>query len=86
MYTRYSEAIETTPRTSTPKRELPTMEKTTHTYGTTHGNDLTTDEEHTTGQSQINSQGTDDLLDEIDGLLESNAEEFVRSYVQKGGQ
>ena len=28
----------------------------------------------------------DDLLDEIDGVLESNAEEFVRSYVQKGGQ
>lgn len=28
----------------------------------------------------------DDLLDEIDGALESNAEEFVRSYVQKGGQ
>lgn len=29
---------------------------------------------------------TDDLLDEIDGLLEENAEEFVKSYVQKGGQ
>jgi ubiquitin-like protein Pup len=28
----------------------------------------------------------DDLLDEIDGVLETNAEEFVRSYVQKGGQ
>ncbi len=28
----------------------------------------------------------DDLLDEIDGVLEVNAEEFVRSYVQKGGQ
>ena len=27
----------------------------------------------------------DDLLDEIDGVLESNAEEFVKSYVQKGG-
>ncbi|MDN6236951.1 MAG: ubiquitin-like protein Pup, partial [Corynebacterium flavescens] len=23
---------------------------------------------------------------EIDGLLENNAEEFVRSYVQKGGE
>lgn len=29
---------------------------------------------------------TDELLDEIDGLLEINAEEFVKSYVQKGGQ
>lgn len=28
----------------------------------------------------------DDLLDEIDGVLESNAEEFVSQYVQKGGQ
>ena len=28
----------------------------------------------------------DALLDEIDGVLETNAEEFVRSYVQKGGQ
>ncbi len=28
----------------------------------------------------------DDLLDEIDGVLEENAEEFVRTYVQKGGQ
>ncbi len=28
----------------------------------------------------------DSVLDEIDGVLESNAEEFVRSFVQKGGQ
>lgn len=28
----------------------------------------------------------DDLLDEIDGVLEENAEEFVKAYVQKGGQ
>lgn len=28
----------------------------------------------------------DELLDEIDGVLETNAEDFVRSYVQKGGQ
>jgi ubiquitin-like protein Pup len=26
------------------------------------------------------------LLDEIDEVLESNAEEFVRGYVQKGGE
>ena len=39
-------------------------------------------------QSQDSSQteGVDDLLDEIDGVLESNAEEFVRGFVQKGGQ
>ena len=28
----------------------------------------------------------DGLLDEIDEVLEENAEEFVKSYVQKGGQ
>ena len=28
----------------------------------------------------------DDLLDEIDEVLDANAEDFVRSYVQKGGQ
>ena len=28
----------------------------------------------------------DDLLDAIDGVLESNAEAFVKSYVQKGGE
>jgi ubiquitin-like protein Pup len=36
-----------------------------------------------------NEKLTDDvdaILDEIDEVLEENAEEFVRSYVQKGGQ
>jgi ubiquitin-like protein Pup len=28
----------------------------------------------------------DDLLDEIDTVLEENAEEFVKNYVQKGGE
>jgi prokaryotic ubiquitin-like protein Pup len=28
----------------------------------------------------------DAILDEIDEVLEENAEEFVRSYVQKGGE
>lgn len=44
------------------------------------------------GQLQKNPQATeraeelDSLLDEIDTVLESNAEEFVRGFVQKGGQ
>lgn len=29
---------------------------------------------------------TDDLLDEIDSVLEENAEEFVKSYIQRGGE
>ena len=28
----------------------------------------------------------DGLLDEIDSVLEENAEEFVKNYVQKGGE
>ena len=28
----------------------------------------------------------DNLMDEIDDVLEENAEEFVKNYVQKGGQ
>jgi ubiquitin-like protein Pup len=44
------------------------------------------------GQVQQTSKGEklkeemDDLLDEIDSVLEENAEEFVKSYVQKGGE
>ena len=32
------------------------------------------------------SEDVDSLLDEIDEVLEENSEEFVRQYVQKGGQ
>lgn len=28
----------------------------------------------------------DELLDEIDDVLETNAEDFVKSYIQKGGE
>lgn len=31
-------------------------------------------------------EDVDSLLDEIDEVLEENSEEFVRAYVQKGGQ
>ena len=40
----------------------------------------------TGGQTFTSVQAADDLLDEIDSVLESNAETFVRSFVQKGGQ
>ncbi len=44
------------------------------------------------GQAQVSAKGEelkaelDDLLDEIDEVLETNAEDFVKSYIQKGGQ
>ncbi len=49
-------------------------------------------EESTEELPAVNERGEklkadmDDLLDEIDDVLETNAEEFVKSYVQKGGQ
>ncbi|GAA4379116.1 ubiquitin-like protein Pup [Paeniglutamicibacter cryotolerans] len=43
-------------------------------------------EEDLAPAAQGQSAGVDDLLDEIDGVLERNAEEFVRGFVQKGGQ
>ena len=36
--------------------------------------------------AERHAEDVDDLLDEIDSVLEENAEEFVRGYVQKGGQ
>jgi ubiquitin-like protein Pup len=32
------------------------------------------------------SDDIDSILDEIDDVLEANAEDFVRNYVQKGGE
>lgn len=34
----------------------------------------------------VDTSEIDDLLDEIDDVLEENAEEFVKNYVQKGGE
>jgi ubiquitin-like protein Pup len=38
------------------------------------------------GQAQSTDADVDSILDEIDEVLESNAEEFVKGFVQKGGQ
>jgi ubiquitin-like protein Pup len=32
------------------------------------------------------SDDVDSLLDEIDDVLEENAEDFVRQFIQKGGE
>ena len=39
-----------------------------------------------TSSAQTSDDDVDALLDEIDDVLESNAEQFVRQYTQKGGQ
>jgi ubiquitin-like protein Pup len=33
-----------------------------------------------------NIKSIDSVLDEIDAVLEKNAEEFVKGFIQKGGQ
>ncbi|WP_194948036.1 ubiquitin-like protein Pup [Actinomyces trachealis] len=35
---------------------------------------------------QVQVSGVDDILDEIDTVLETNAVAFVQGFVQKGGQ
>lgn len=37
-------------------------------------------------QHQKMADDVDSILDEIDDVLEENAEEFVKQFVQKGGQ
>jgi ubiquitin-like protein Pup len=37
-------------------------------------------------ETEINNDDIDAVLDEIDDVLEENAEEFVKGFVQKGGQ
>ena len=39
-----------------------------------------------TTKAESKTSDIDELLDEIDEVLEVNSEEFVRSYVQKGGE
>ena len=35
---------------------------------------------------QTRTSGVDDILDEIDAVLETNAAAFVQGFVQKGGE
>ena len=43
-------------------------------------------ETKTVGSKEALKADLDKLLDEVDGVLEENAEEFVKGYVQKGGE
>lgn len=51
-----------------------------------------TDEVEVAASSEVSerheklSEDVDAILDEIDDVLETNAEDFVRSFVQKGGE
>lgn len=54
-----------------------------HSDDLVESNQLETQSTVTAGSSPSD---IDQILDEIDDVLESNAEDFVRNYVQKGGQ
>jgi len=49
-------------------------------------NQLNEDEEVVAATSQVDTSKADNLLDEIDAVLEKNAAEFVKGFVQKGGE
>jgi ubiquitin-like protein Pup len=48
--------------------------------------DVVEEEPATTESGEKLKAELDELLDEIDDVLETNAEDFVKSYIQKGGQ
>ena len=37
-------------------------------------------------ETNVDEEALNAVLDEIDNVLEENAEEFVKSYIQKGGE
>ena len=53
---------------------------------TSRSDDSQVEEIEPTAKGEELKAELDDLLDEIDGVLETNAEEFVKNYVQKGGE
>ncbi|SDO04942.1 prokaryotic ubiquitin-like protein Pup [Klenkia soli] len=66
-------------------RDTGGQQKATRSREETEEVEASVDAEGTERREQMSSD-VDDILDEIDGVLESNAEEFVKSYVQKGGE
>jgi ubiquitin-like protein Pup len=76
-----------------PQAEVPQMaSKDTGGQKQTGRTDRETEEVEASSTSDVQerheklSDDVDSILDEIDEVLEENAEEFVRSYVQKGGE
>lgn len=54
--------------------------------GAKHDESVAEDDEQAVDARSELKEDIDDLLDEIDEVLEENAEEFVRNYIQKGGE
>lgn len=53
---------------------------------TTRDGDVVVEELQSAPAPEALKKDLDALLDEVDSVLESNAEEFVAGFVQKGGQ
>ena len=66
-------------------RDTGGQQKATRTREETEEVEASVDTEVSERTKEVTDE-VDSLLDEIDGVLEENAEEFVRGYVQKGGQ
>lgn len=64
------------------------MPKQTHKKAQSKEQDKTIEEVNIPEQTEAEKlkAESDALIDEIDELLEEQAEDFVRNYVQKGGQ
>lgn len=56
------------------------------THSSSHANEDDVPDAPAAPTQSVSTDALDDLLDEIDGSLQINAEQFVRSFVQKGGE
>jgi ubiquitin-like protein Pup len=52
----------------------------------TNSNNLNISEDADVTFTKHNTKNIDSVLDEIDAVLEKNAEDFVKGFIQKGGQ
>ncbi len=66
-------------------RDTGGQQKATRSREETDEVEASVDTEATERRQEL-TDDVDSILDEIDEVLESNAEDFVRAYVQKGGE
>jgi prokaryotic ubiquitin-like protein Pup len=65
---------------------VPQEHEQRRTQRKTGGGDDEAGQVQSTSKAEELKEEMDDILDEIDSVLEENAEEFIKSYVQKGGE
>ncbi len=66
-------------------RDTGGQKKATQSRGETDEVEASVDTEGAERRQEM-TEDVDSILDEIDEVLESNAEDFVRAYIQKGGE